>query len=128
MAPDITDEFVIVTALFHDVGKRGFPGKPYYLPNDKKGCRLTMIVHFADFWTAAVEEEGKSLPHRRHRRGDGAIRRRTVHEVHEVEERFKCLRDTALFACAARGYCSHAARKRDCAGRSWLHAKSFPRP
>jgi hypothetical protein len=123
MAPDITDESVIVAALFHDVGKLGHPGKPYYLPNDnrweieKRGmaykvnpevvamnlavrslhlvskfiplteeeaqaivahdglypvnggvvnleyyqreCRLTMILHFADFWTAAVEEEGR---------------------------------------------------------------------
>jgi hypothetical protein len=121
MAPEITDESVIVTALFHDVGKLGHPGKPYYLPNDnkweiekrgfaykvnpeivtmnlavrslqlvsrfiplteeeaqaivahdgvypvnggvvnleyyQKECRLTMIVHFADFWTAAVDEE-----------------------------------------------------------------------
>ena len=120
MAPDITDESVIVAALFHDVGKVGLPGKPYYLQNDNrweiekrgiaykvnpelvtvnlavrslqlvsrfialteeetqaivahdglypvtggvvnleyyhKECRLTMIVHFADFWTAAVEE------------------------------------------------------------------------
>jgi hypothetical protein len=123
IAPDITDESVIVAALFHDVGKLGHPGKPYYLPNDnkweiekrgmaykvnpeivtmnlavrslqlvsrfiqlseeeaqaivahdgiypvnggvvnleyyQKECRLTMIVHFADFWTAAVEEEGR---------------------------------------------------------------------
>ena len=123
MAPDITDESVIVAALFHDVGKMGYPGKPYYLPNDnkweiekrgmtykvnpeivtmnlavrslylvskfiplteeeaqaivahdgvypvhggvvgleyyQKECRLTMILHFADFWTAAVEEEGR---------------------------------------------------------------------
>jgi hypothetical protein len=123
MAPDITDESVIVVALFHDVGKLGLPGKPYYLPNDnrweiekrgiaykvnpelvtmnlavrslqlvsrfitlseeeaqaivahdgvypvnggvvgleyyQKECRLTMILHFADFWTAAVEEEGR---------------------------------------------------------------------
>lgn len=122
-APDISDESVIVAALFHDVGKVGYPGKPYYVPNDNKWevekrgmtykvnpeivtmnlavrslqlvsgfiplseeesqaivahdglypvnggivnleyyhkeCRLTMIVHFADFWTAAVEEEGR---------------------------------------------------------------------
>ena len=123
LAPDIADESVIVAALFHDVGKIGYPGKPYYLPNDNKWevekrgitykvnpeivpmnlavrslqlvsahiplseeeaqaivahdglypvnggvvnleyyhkeCRLTMIVHFADFWTAAVDEEGR---------------------------------------------------------------------
>ena len=123
VAPDITDESVIVTALFHDTGKIGSPGKPYYLANDNKWevekrgitykvnpeivtmnlavrslylvsqtiplteeeaqaivahdgvypvnggvtnleyfnkeCRLQMIVHFADKWTAAVEEEGR---------------------------------------------------------------------
>lgn len=123
VAPDITEESVIVTALFHDMGKIGYSGKPYYLPNDNKWevekrgiifkvnpeiatmnlavrslylvsqhiplteeeaqaivahdgvypvnggvtnlecfnkeCRLQMIVHFADKWTAAVEEEGK---------------------------------------------------------------------
>ena len=123
VAPDITDESVIVTALFHDTGKIGYPGRPYYLANDNKWevekrgityrvnpeivtmnlavrslylvsqyiplteeeaqaivahdgvypvnggvtnleyfnkeCRLQMIVHFADKWTAAVEEEGR---------------------------------------------------------------------
>ena len=123
LAPDITDESVVITGLFHDLGKVGFPGKPYYLPNDiqweidKRGiyykinpeivtlnlavrslylvtqhvpltefeaqaivahdgiypsyggvnnleyhhneCRLQMIIHFADKWTAAVEEEGR---------------------------------------------------------------------
>ena len=121
LAPDITDESVVITALFHDLGKVGLPGKPYYLPNhnkweiEKRGmnykvnpdivtmnlgvrslyiisqhitlseteaqaivahdgiypvnggvvnldyhhkeCRLQMILHFADKWTAAVEED-----------------------------------------------------------------------
>ena len=110
IAPDITDESVIVAALFHDVGKLDYPGKPSGLPGDneprrrgrhhavrsfelvsrfitlsedeaqaiaahdglvpvdggvvnleysRKECRLTMILHFADLWTAAVEEEGR---------------------------------------------------------------------
>jgi len=123
LAPDITDESVVITALFHDLGKVGLPGKPYYLPNknkweiEKRGmaykvnpsivtmnlgvrslyiisqhvtlseteaqaivahdgiypvnggvvnldyhhkeCRLQMILHFADKWTAAVEEDGR---------------------------------------------------------------------
>ena len=123
LAPNITDESVVITALFHDLGKVGLPGKPYYLPNknkweiEKRGmaykvnpsivtmnlgvrslyiisqhvtlseteaqaivahdgiypvnggvvnldyhhkeCRLQMILHFADKWTAAVEEEGR---------------------------------------------------------------------
>jgi hypothetical protein len=123
IAPDITDESVIVAALFHDAGKIGYPRKPYYLSNDNKWeietrgitykvnpeivtmnlavrslylvskyiplteeeaqaiaahdgvypvnggvvnleyfnkeCQLQMIVHFADKWTAAVNEEGR---------------------------------------------------------------------
>ena len=123
LAPDISDGSIVITGLFHDLGKIGLPGKPYYLPNDNKWeiekrginykinpeivtmniavrslylvskhipltemeaqaivahdgiypvrggvnnldyhhneCRLQMIVHFADKWTAAVEEEGR---------------------------------------------------------------------
>ncbi len=121
LATDISDESIVISALFHDLGKVGYPGKPYYLRNDvkweieKRGitykinpdaitmnlaarslylisnrvqlteeeaqaivahdgiypviggvinldyhhkeCRLQMIVHFADKWTAAVDEE-----------------------------------------------------------------------
>jgi hypothetical protein len=124
MAPDLKNESVVISALFHDLGKIGLPGKPYYLPNDNKWevekrgityrinpdlvtmniavrslyliskfvplteeeaqaivahdgiypvnggvinldyhhkeCRLQMIVHFADKWTAAVVEEGRT--------------------------------------------------------------------
>jgi hypothetical protein len=124
LAPDISDESIIITALFHDTGKIGYHDKPYYLPNDNKWevekrgiaykvnpeiitmnlavrslylvsqhislseceaqaivahdgiypikggvtnleyhqneCRLQMILHFADQWTAAVEEEGRT--------------------------------------------------------------------
>ena len=123
LAADVPDESVVIAALFHDLGKVGYPGKPYYLPNDVQGeitrrnmtyktnpeamtmnlavrslylianrveltedeaqaivahdgiypvsggvnnldyhhreCRLQMIVHFADKWTAAVDEEGR---------------------------------------------------------------------
>jgi hypothetical protein len=34
LAPDISEEAVVITALFHDVGKVGGAGKAYYLPND----------------------------------------------------------------------------------------------
>jgi hypothetical protein len=123
IASDIADESVIVAALFHDVGKLDYPGRPdnpgksdnsgkasghagvgepprrgrrhaarslelvsRYIPLSeeeaqaiaahdglvpvhggvvnleyyRKECRLTMILHFADFWTAAVEEEGRT--------------------------------------------------------------------
>ena len=123
LAKDISNESIVITGLFHDLGKVGLPGKPYYLPNDNKWevrnrgktykinpdiitmniavrslfliskyvsltemeaqaivahdgiypvrggvnnldyhhneCRLQMIMHFADKWTAAVEEDGR---------------------------------------------------------------------
>lgn len=34
LAPDLCEESVVITTLFHDVGKVGYPGKPCYLPND----------------------------------------------------------------------------------------------
>lgn len=34
LAPDIGDESVVIVGLFHDTGKVGLPGKPYYLPHD----------------------------------------------------------------------------------------------
>ena len=34
LAPDIPDESIVISALFHDLGKVGYPGKPYYLRND----------------------------------------------------------------------------------------------
>ena len=34
LAPALSEESVVITSLFHDVGKVGHPGKPCYLPND----------------------------------------------------------------------------------------------
>lgn len=34
LAPDVPEESVVIAALFHDVGKVGHPGKPYYMQND----------------------------------------------------------------------------------------------
>ena len=39
MAPDIADESVIVAALFHDVGKLDYPGKPSRLPGGNEPSR-----------------------------------------------------------------------------------------
>ncbi len=33
LAPDLSAESCVVVGLYHDVGKVGMPGKPYYLPN-----------------------------------------------------------------------------------------------
>lgn len=37
LAPDISDESCVIVGLFHDLGKVGMPGKPYYLPEMKDG-------------------------------------------------------------------------------------------
>ncbi|MBA1340630.1 MAG: hypothetical protein C5S40_00650 [ANME-2 cluster archaeon] len=37
LAPDVSDESCIIAGLFHDVGKVGMPGKPYYIPEIKDG-------------------------------------------------------------------------------------------
>ncbi|HPL68264.1 MAG TPA: HD domain-containing protein, partial [Smithellaceae bacterium] len=36
LAPRISEESCVIVGLFHDVGKLGMPGKPYYLPNDNE--------------------------------------------------------------------------------------------
>ncbi len=37
LAPEISEESCVIVGLFHDVGKVGMPGKPYYLPEIKDG-------------------------------------------------------------------------------------------
>lgn len=37
LAPEISDESCVITGLFHDVGKVGMTGKPYYIPEVKDG-------------------------------------------------------------------------------------------
>ena len=40
LSPGVENESCVIVGLFHDVGKVGFPGKPFYLPNpDKEGGR-----------------------------------------------------------------------------------------
>ncbi len=36
LAPEISEESCVIVGLYHDVGKVGLPGKPYYLPNPNK--------------------------------------------------------------------------------------------
>src|SRR4030042_5508532 len=54
LAPEIFDESCVIVGLFHDVGKVGMPGKPYYFPNPNeeqvksKGVRYVVnsgLVH-----------------------------------------------------------------------------------
>ncbi|HPL97350.1 MAG TPA: hypothetical protein PKY71_07385, partial [Smithellaceae bacterium] len=118
LAPTISEESCIIVGLFHDVGKLGVPGQPYYLPNEnawmvknkgicyktnpdvvtmglavrslylilqyiplldaeaqaityhdgqyiddnkivaQKEEPLTLLLHWADYWTAHIYEEG----------------------------------------------------------------------
>ena len=37
LAPEISDESCVIVGLFHDTGKIGMLGKPYYLPEMKNG-------------------------------------------------------------------------------------------
>lgn len=37
LAPEISEESCVIVGLFHDVGKVGMPGVPYYLPEVKDG-------------------------------------------------------------------------------------------
>jgi len=37
LAPEISEEGCVIVGLFHDVGKVGMPGVPYYLPEIKDG-------------------------------------------------------------------------------------------
>ena len=37
LASHISDESCVIVGLFHDVGKVGMPGKPYYIPEVKNG-------------------------------------------------------------------------------------------
>jgi HD superfamily phosphohydrolase YqeK len=37
LAPEVSEESCVIVGLFHDIGKVGMPGKPYYLPEVKDG-------------------------------------------------------------------------------------------
>jgi hypothetical protein len=54
LAPEIPVESCVIVALYHDVGKVGMPGQPYYLPNPSewhvknRGIRYTVnpdLIH-----------------------------------------------------------------------------------
>ena len=36
LAPELSSESCVLVALFHDLGKVGMPGKPFYLPNPSR--------------------------------------------------------------------------------------------
>lgn len=43
LAPALSDESCVITGLFHDTGKAGFPGEPLYLPG-KKGYDMNKNI------------------------------------------------------------------------------------
>ena len=45
LAPEISDESCVVTALFHDLGKVGTPGNPLYLKNQGKGDKEASVPY-----------------------------------------------------------------------------------
>ena len=46
LAPEISDESCVIVGLFHDVGKVGMPGKPYYIPNPDKEQVKNRGIHY----------------------------------------------------------------------------------
>ncbi len=45
LAPDISDESCVVTALFHDLGKVGMPDNPMYIKNSGKGGKEASVPY-----------------------------------------------------------------------------------
>ena len=46
LAPDMSDESCVIVALYHDIGKIGMPGKPYYLPNTNLWLKEKRGIHY----------------------------------------------------------------------------------
>jgi len=46
LAPNIPEESCVVVGLYHDVGKVGMPGRPYYLPNPSDWHSRNRGVHY----------------------------------------------------------------------------------
>lgn len=46
LAPEITVESCVIVALYHDVGKVGMPGQPYYLPNPSEWHVKNRGIHY----------------------------------------------------------------------------------
>ncbi|HOO51015.1 MAG TPA: HD domain-containing protein [Alphaproteobacteria bacterium] len=46
LAPEISEESCVIAALYHDVGKVGMPGQPYYLPNPSEWHIKNRGIHY----------------------------------------------------------------------------------
>ena len=42
LTPEISEESCVIVGLFHDIGKIGMPGKPYYLPEIKDASQQAL--------------------------------------------------------------------------------------
>lgn len=47
LAPDLSEESAVIVGLYHDVGKVGLPGKPYYIPNPNQWQRENRGIPYA---------------------------------------------------------------------------------
>ena len=46
LAPEIPEESCVICGLFHDLGKTGMPGAPYYLPNPDQWQVRNRGIHY----------------------------------------------------------------------------------
>ena len=46
LAPEVSKESCVLVGLFHDLGKIGMPGKPYYLPNPSQWHVRNRGIHY----------------------------------------------------------------------------------
>jgi hypothetical protein len=46
LAPEIPEESCVIVGLYHDIGKIGEPGKPYYLTNTSEWHVKNRGIHF----------------------------------------------------------------------------------
>ena len=62
LAPELSEESCVIVALYHDVGKVGMPGKPYYLPNpDKWQVRYRKIFYIINKSLTYMDIASRSL-------------------------------------------------------------------
>jgi len=62
LAPEISEESCVIVGLFHDVGKIGMPGKPYYLDNpDREQARNRGIRYIVNRDLVHVDIATRSL-------------------------------------------------------------------
>jgi len=46
LAPELSEESCTIVALFHDIGKVGMPGKPYYLPQPNEWMKRNRGINY----------------------------------------------------------------------------------